>query len=62
MYTLRRVADGRCEFFLMTLWDSWDAIKAFAGEDYEKAVYYPEDDKFHLNRGPQVEHFEVLGP
>lgn len=60
VYTLRRVADGKCEFFLLTLWESWDAIKAFAGEDYEKAVYYPEDDKFLLDRGPLVEHYELI--
>ena len=60
VHTLRRVFDGKCEFFLLTLWESWDAIKAFAGEDYEKAVYYPEDEKFLLDRGPKVEHFEVL--
>ena len=61
VYTLRRVAGGQCEFLLITLWDSWEAIKAFAGPDYEKAVYYPEDDKFLLDRGPQVTHYEVLG-
>jgi heme-degrading monooxygenase HmoA len=61
VHTLRRIADGKCEFFLLTLWDSYDAIKAFAGPDYEKAVYYPEDDKFLINRGPMVEHYEVLG-
>ena len=60
VYTLRRVGDGKCEFLLMTLWDSWDAIKAFAGDDYEKAVYYPEDDKFLLDRGPRVDHFELI--
>ena len=60
VHTLRRFGDGKCEFLLLTLWDSWDAIKAFAGPDYEKAVYYPEDDEFLLDRGPRVEHFEVL--
>jgi heme-degrading monooxygenase HmoA len=35
--TLRRVANGQCEFLLLTLWDSWDAIKAFAGPDYERS-------------------------
>jgi heme-degrading monooxygenase HmoA len=60
VHTLRRIFDGKCEFFLLTLWDSWDAIKAFAGPDYEKAVYYPEDEKFLLDRGPKVEHYEVL--
>jgi heme-degrading monooxygenase HmoA len=60
VHTLRRVADGKCEFFLLTLWDSWEAIKAFAGPDYEKAVYYPEDDKYLVDRGPKVDHYEVL--
>jgi len=60
VFTLRRAADGKCEFLLLTLWDSWDAIKAFAGDDYEKAVYYPEDEKFLLDRGPLVEHYELM--
>jgi heme-degrading monooxygenase HmoA len=60
VHTLRRLADGKCEFLLLTLWDSREAIKNFAGADYEKAVYYPEDDKFLLDRGPRVEHYEVL--
>jgi heme-degrading monooxygenase HmoA len=63
VWTLRRVADGKCEFTLISLWDSMDAIKAFAGSDPEKAVFYPEDDKFLVGRGPRVHHYEVLsGP
>lgn len=62
VYTLRRISEGKCEFLLLTLWDSWDAIKKFAGSDYEKAVYYPEDDRYLLEKRPFVEHFEVLGP
>ena len=60
VHTLRRVADGKCEFLLLTLWESWDAIKAFAGPDYEKAVYYPDDEKFLHDRRPKVEHYEVM--
>jgi heme-degrading monooxygenase HmoA len=60
VYTLRRVSNGQCEFLLLTLWESWDAIQAFAGPDYEQAVYYPEDDKFLLDRGPHVLHYELL--
>jgi len=63
VWTLRRIAEGKCEFTLISLWDSWEAIKAFAGPDYEKAVYYPEDEKYLLERGPRVMHYEVLsGP
>ena len=60
VFTLRRIANGQCEFLLLTLWESWDAIRAFAGADYEKAVYYPEDDQFLIERGPKVEHYELL--
>ena len=47
----------------LPLWDSFESIKAFAGPEYEKAVYYPEDKKFLLKLDPRVTHFEVLvGP
>jgi hypothetical protein len=48
------------EFVLMSLWDSYDAIKAFAGPQYESAVYYPEDKRFLLELEPQVAHYEIL--
>jgi hypothetical protein len=43
---LRRIDGKRGEFIVLSLWDSLDAIKAFAGDDVEKAVFYPEDDAF----------------
>ena len=57
---LRRVYDGKAEFLLTTYWESYDAIKAFAGADYENSVYYPEDEKFLLELDPHVTHYEVL--
>jgi heme-degrading monooxygenase HmoA len=63
VWVLRRVQDGKCEFTLISLWDSYDAIHAFAGPDHERAVFYPEDGKFLIERGPRVTHYEVLaGP
>jgi heme-degrading monooxygenase HmoA len=56
----RRVEGDVAHFLLTTLWDSVDAIKRFAGEDYEAARYYPEDDDFLLEREPHVTHAEVL--
>jgi len=35
---------------LLTLWESLDAIKQFAGPDFEKARYYPEDDEYLMER------------
>jgi heme-degrading monooxygenase HmoA len=60
VWVLRRVYEGKAEFTLISLWDSWDAIKSFAGPEYEKAVYYPEDKKFLLELEPHVTHYEVL--
>ena len=42
-------------------WEGLEAIKAFAGDDAEKAKYYPEDDGFLLEFEPSVVHYEVVG-
>ncbi len=57
---LRRISNGRAEFLLLTLWDSPEAIRGFAGPDMERAVFYPEDDRFLLERGERVDHFDVV--
>ncbi len=60
VFCLRRVSEGKAEFVLITLWDSWDAIRRFAGDDVERAVYYPEDKAYLLELEPKVKHYEVL--
>jgi len=60
VYVLRRREGEVAHFLLITHWDSVEAIKGFAGEDYERARYYPEDDDFLLEREPFVTHYEVL--
>ena len=61
-YALRRLADGRAEFLLVSLWTSMDAVRAFAGPDVERAVFYPEDDRFLVARDAHVVHHEVASP
>ena len=39
--------------------ESHEAIRAFAGEDLEKARYYPEDADYLLELEPTVTHYEV---
>ena len=51
--------DGAAEFSLLTLWDSMDAIRRFAGDEPERAKYYPEDPSFLLEMPPYVDHYEV---
>ena len=59
VWMLRRTVDDREEFVMFTLWESLDAVKAFAGEDHERAVFYPEDDRFLVEADPTSSHFEV---
>jgi heme-degrading monooxygenase HmoA len=59
VWMLRRNVDDRTEFVMFTVWESLDAVKAFAGEDYETAVFYPEDDSFLVERDETSTHYEV---
>lgn len=61
MHILRRITGERAEFMTIILWDSLDAIRAFAGEEIEKAVFYPEDDAYLIRKELTVTHYEVFG-
>ena len=58
-WMLRRDVGDKTEFLMFTLWDSLDSIKAFAGEDYEAAVFYPEDERFLVERDLTSAHYVV---
>jgi heme-degrading monooxygenase HmoA len=60
VYVLRRIGDGVASFRLISLWDSLDSIRAFAGDPVERARYYPEDAEFLLELEPTCTHYEVL--
>ena len=60
VFVFRRIEGGEAHFLLTSLWDSLDAIRAFAGEDLERARYYPEDTAYLLELEPKVTHYEVL--
>ena len=58
---VERWTEGEVSHFLITTrWESLEAIKRFAGEDYQLARYYPQDDDFLLEREPFVRHASVL--
>ena len=57
---LRNIENGEAHFTLITYWEDWQSIKSFAGEDFEKAKYYPEDDHFLLQFEEKVQHYEVF--
>jgi heme-degrading monooxygenase HmoA len=52
-------AEGTAEFLFVSLWESMDSIRGFAGDEIEKAVYYPEDHEFLLAMEPRVLHYDV---
>jgi hypothetical protein len=58
-WMLRRDAGANTEFLMFTLWESVDAIRAFAGDDIDAAVYYPEDERYLVEREDTVTHYEV---
>lgn len=48
-----------CHFYVVTEWESYDSIKLFAGENYEQAVYYPQDKGVLLEFEDKVMHYET---
>jgi heme-degrading monooxygenase HmoA len=58
---VRTLGNGESEVTTLSWWESIDAISAFAGEDIDRARYYPEDDRFLLTRPDYVEHHRVVG-
>jgi heme-degrading monooxygenase HmoA len=57
---MRTLGDGTSEIATLSWWRDMDAVRGFAGEQPEIAVYYPEDDRYLIERPRYVEHFRVL--
>jgi heme-degrading monooxygenase HmoA len=58
-YLLRRAVGERTEFLALTLWDSIEAIRAFAGADAVKAVVEPEARAALSELDDFARHYEV---
>ena len=56
---LRRLQGEHCEIVVMSLWESMEAVRAFAGENPERSVYYPEDSDYLLEMEALVRHYQV---
>ena len=55
----RRPVENEIEFVTIMWFDSWDAVKQFVGEDYEKA-YVPQKARQVLERfDDRSQHYEV---
>ena len=58
-YLLRRVLPDGVEFAALTLFDSLEAVRAFAGDDYEVAVISPAARRVLTRFDQTSQHFEV---
>lgn len=57
---LRSVRNEVADFQVLSYWESIEAIKRFAGEDYEQVHHLPDDPKYMIGAAPTVRHFEVV--
>jgi heme-degrading monooxygenase HmoA len=60
VHVLRRFEGNEAHFLIITFWDSIEAIQKFAGQDFEKARYYPEDKDYLLEFEETVTHYDVM--
>lgn len=56
---LTRGKKDEAEIVVLSLWESMEAVRAFAGQRPEIAVYYVQDAKYLLEFEPEVHHYEV---
>jgi heme-degrading monooxygenase HmoA len=60
IYLLRRNSPDGVEFVVLTLWESMDAIRKFAGENPEVAVVAPAARVLFREYDAKVKHFEIV--
>ena len=58
-WVLWRTVGERAEFVTLSFWPDMEAVRGFAGDDVETAVFYPEDDRFLVERALTAEHYEA---
>jgi heme-degrading monooxygenase HmoA len=58
-YVISRPDGDRTEFMTISFWDDRESILAFAGQEMDRAVFYPEDDRYLIGRETTAKHFTV---
>jgi heme-degrading monooxygenase HmoA len=57
---LRRDGDGEVAFITITRFESLDAVKRFAGDDYQRAVVEPEARRLLSRFDERSAHYELV--
>ena len=60
LYFQRRNEETKAHFLLVTIWDSMESIKQFAGNEPELAKYYAEDDDFLLSKEKHTTMYDIF--
>jgi heme-degrading monooxygenase HmoA len=58
-YILRKDAKDEIEFVTVNFFESLDAVKAFAGDNYETPVFEPEARRLLSKVEPIARHYDV---
>jgi len=61
LIAVRDLDDDRAEVITLSWWSSMDALRGVAGDDVERAAYYPQDDRYLLTKPEKVQHFQSHG-
>jgi heme-degrading monooxygenase HmoA len=56
----KRIVGDYAEFLFISYWESVEAVKTYAGDDIDKAHYFPEDLKYVIDPAKSVDHYEVF--
>ena len=59
-YLMRREVGDEVEFITIILWDSIDAVRAFAGPDYETSIIPEERRKYLSQHDAKAAHYEIV--
>lgn len=58
-WLLQRRDGERMEIITLSFRDSYEAIAKFAGDDISRARFYPEDERYLIDRERTVTHHEI---
>ena len=59
-YVLRKEGTDETEFVTLTIFDDMEAVRRFAGDDYEAAVIPPESRKLLSRFDQKSRHYEIV--
>lgn len=54
---VRDIDEARSEIVTLSWWESWDAVRRFAGDPPDRARYFPADREFLLTVPERVQHY-----